>query len=130
MHVEPRVAQNLPSKLSAKFTLAHRLLRKSGFDHVLHANNISDGYFKVFFSPNTQKNARLGIITGKRNIPTAASRNRLKRVIREIFRQHHIKLCSLDLVVMIRRKGHHQHMDLADRLRALLNQVENQCVDL
>jgi len=130
MHVVPKAAQNLPSEVSAKFTPAHRILRKSGFNHVLRASNMSDGYFKVFFSSNAKNNARLGIIAGKRTIPTATSRNRLKRIIREVFRQHHVKVCSLDLVVMVRLGNLQKLRDPADKLRLLFNRVEDLCADL
>jgi len=71
MPVAPRVVQDSQSNLSAlsaKLTAAHRLLREDGYDHVVHAENISDRNFKIFFVCNGKKNARLGMIVSKKTI--------------------------------------------------------------
>jgi ribonuclease P protein component len=104
------------------------LLRADGFDHVIRAKNIADRHFKIFFTPNGQNNARLGIITSKKTLPGAAQRNRIKRVIRETFRQNTIKFCKLDLVVMMRDP--YQKVDThIDYLERLFSQVENRCAE-
>jgi len=122
--------QDSPFSLSAKFSAAHRLLRENGFDHVIRAENIADRHFKVFFVRNGQKNAKLGIIVGKKTLSGAADRNRVKRLIRETFRQHSIKLCQLDLVVMVRR-AYPQGCDTRDgNLKMLFSRVENRCTEL
>jgi ribonuclease P protein component len=128
MRAAPRAVQDLPSNPAARFTAAHRLLRKEGFDRVLHAESLADRHFKVFFARNNNNNARLGIVASKRTLPHATDRNRIKRVIREVFRQHRIKVRHLDLVVMVRRacaegapgKG----------LETLFNRVESKCAEL
>ncbi|MEO8331963.1 MAG: ribonuclease P protein component [Gallionella sp.] len=110
---------------SAGFTPAHRLLREDGFDHVVHAGSIADRHFKIFFVRNIKSNARLGIIVGKRTLPSAAQRNRVKRAIREVFRRHSIKVQQLDLVVLV-RSADSQASPAVD-LEALFNQVEKRC---
>lgn len=47
--------------------------------------------------------ARLGLAISKRQIRSAAKRNRLKRRIRESFRHHQLDLKGIDIVVMARR---------------------------
>ena len=84
------------------FTAAHRLLRAERYDHVVHAANLTDRSFRVFFVRNGKKNARLGIVASKRILPGAVQRNHVKRMIRETFRQHSIRLQQLDLVVIVR----------------------------
>lgn len=129
MRAAPGAAQdsrfNIPT--SAKFTAAHRLLREDGFDHVVRAENISDKYFKVFFVRSDKKNARLGIIAGKKTLPRAVHRNRAKRIIRETFRQHNIKSRGLDIVVMVRCA--HGGVAPGDNLKTLFGRVENRCAE-
>src|SRR3989338_842987 len=81
MHAAPRVAPDLQSSIPAQFTSAHRLLRKDGFDHAVHAESIENKYFKIFFVHNSQKNARLGIIAQKKILSGAVHRNCVKRII-------------------------------------------------
>lgn len=130
MHVAPRAVQDSPFSLSARFTAAHRLLRENGFDHVVRAENLSDRHFKIFFARNGKKNARLGIIVGKKTLAGAAERNRVKRIIREAFRQHGIKQCKLDLVVMVRRADPQECCTHAGNLKMLFSRVENRCAEL
>ena len=129
MHVAPKAVQNSQSSLSAKFTTAHRLLRENGFDHVVRAENISDRHFKIFFVRNCKKNARLGVIVGKKMLSGAVDRNRVKRAIRETFRQHNVKQCKLDLVVMLRRADSQEGTTQICNLKMLFSRVENRCAE-
>lgn len=47
--------------------------------------------------------ARLGIVVAKRNVKLAVDRNKLKRQIRESFRQQQLTLAGLDVVVVVKR---------------------------
>lgn len=129
MLVVPRVVQDSPYNISAKFTVAHRLLRENGFDHVVHAENITDRQFKIFFVRNGKNNARLGIIVSKRTLSGAVDRNRVKRIVREVFRQHSIKRCKLDLVVIIRRPYVQENRAQVDNLKMLFSRAENRCAE-
>ena len=117
------------SCLSARLPSAQRLLRKNGFNHVVHAENVADRSFKVFFVRNRKANARLGIVVGKKTLPGAVSRNRIKRIIREVFRQHSIKMCGLDLVVMVKRAYSQADDAQVGRLNMLLSRVESLCAE-
>lgn len=46
--------------------------------------------------------SRLGLVISKKSVKTAVNRNRVKRLVRESFRQHQERLCGLDVVVMSR----------------------------
>jgi ribonuclease P protein component len=50
---------------------------------------------------NTAGLARLGFIIPKRVVARAVDRNRLKRVLREWFRQNRVRLGSRDLLVRV-----------------------------
>ena len=101
----------------------HRLLRKDGFNHVIGAKAFVCKSFKVFYVSNDKPNARLGIVVSKRTLPGAVQRNRFKRMVREVFRQHSIKTKQIDLVVVGRRSNtqFYQH----DDLKVLFNRIVN-----
>ncbi len=128
MHDEPKAEQDLQSDALTKFTAAYRLLRENGFSHVVRCESVADKHFKVFFASNNMGNARLGIIASKKNLPNAVDRNLIKRVIREVFRQHKIKTRKLDLVVIVRRAPLFD--DRTHSLETLFSKVENRCVEL
>ena len=44
--------------------------------------------------------ARLGLAISKKNCRQATGRNRIKRIVRESFRQHQAELAGLDVVVI------------------------------
>jgi len=125
----PEGVQDLQFSSSYKFGIAQRLLRKNGFDHVIHAENILDKDYKVYFVQNDKNGARLGIVTSKKKLPKAVDRNRIKRIIREIFRQHDIKAHGLDLVVMVRNACPQIRATPNNiSLQTLLSQLEHRCV--
>lgn len=55
--------------------------------------------FTFFFSARAVGAARLGILISRKHAPLATDRNRIKRCIREAFRQTQSELGSLDLLV-------------------------------
>lgn len=57
----------------------------------------------VFARPNGLTHARVGIIAGKRVAPRAVDRNRVKRLVREMFRSMRHRLDGVDVVVQLRR---------------------------
>lgn len=96
---------------------------------MIRAENVADKHFKLYFARNGKNNARLGIVASKRTLPRAVDRNRVKRVIRETYRKHNIKLCKLDLVVMVRRDYSRKVIALIDNLEKLFSQVESRCAE-
>lgn len=130
MHAVPRDAPDLRFSIPAKFTGAHRLSRKDGFDHAVHAESIENEYFRIFFVRNSQENARLGIIAPKKILPAAVHRNCVKRFIRETFRRHDVKTCRLDMVVMVRRAYAQECGAGSDGLDVLFGRVKSRCAKL
>jgi ribonuclease P protein component len=63
---------------------------------------LSRKYLLALSHPNQQSHARLGIIVAKRYLKLAVDRNRLRRIIRESFRQHKETLKGLDIIVLLR----------------------------
>ena len=115
---------------SHRLSAAHRLLREDGFDRVIQAENIADKHFKIYFAHNYKGYARLGIISSKKVFPRAVDRNRIKRVIREAFRQHSIKAKQLDIVVIVRHVPSQAPDVRGNNLKIMLSHVENRCAEL
>jgi ribonuclease P protein component len=65
-----------------------RLLRRADFQRLSKTGNrINGDYFVILFARNGLGKLRLGITVSKR-VGRAVMRNRLKRLVREYFRQH------------------------------------------
>lgn len=92
---------SLPAK---GFSRQLRLLSSGDFQQVFkHTECRSvDQRLTVLARQNKLQHARLGLAISKRIIKTAVGRNRVKRLVRESFRQHQQLLMGLDIVVMSR----------------------------
>ncbi|WP_432785858.1 Ribonuclease P protein component [Oligella sp. MSHR50489EDL] len=92
----------------ATFPKSARLLRPNEFTQALRGKRIGRGAFFMlsryvhYSSPDS--NARLGLIIAKRHAQKAASRNAIKRVIRESFRVRRHQLPPGDYIVRLHRK--------------------------
>jgi ribonuclease P protein component len=64
------------------------------------AGRSKDKLFTVLYRSNKLQPARLGLAVSKKNCKLAVARNRLKRIVRESFRQHQAELTGIDIVVM------------------------------
>lgn len=60
-------------------------------------------YFRLYVSRNGLPQARIGIIASRRVAPRAVDRNRMKRLVREVFRTMAERPAGLDIVVELRR---------------------------
>lgn len=64
------------------------------------ATRSRDKFFTVLARDNQDEIPRLGLAISKKHCRKATARNRIKRVIRESFRQHQVQLAGLDIVVI------------------------------
>ncbi|MCG6863215.1 MAG: ribonuclease P protein component [Chromatiaceae bacterium] len=64
-----------------------------------------DSCFTVLARPNGHRPARIGLAISKKNARRAVDRSRIKRVVRESFRQRRHHLHGIDLVVLCRRSA-------------------------
>jgi ribonuclease P protein component len=89
--------------LMVEFPRDHRLAKKHDFQFVFaKPHKATHKYLLALYRSNQKSHARLGIIIAKRYIKLAVQRNRLRRLVRESFRQHQNTLKGLDIVVQIR----------------------------
>ncbi len=84
------------------FTKTQRLLKKIDYDYVFdQAKKIVNTEFVVLFRTNELGYARLGLALSKKMIAKAHDRNRIKRLLREGFRQK--QLPAIDIIFLARQ---------------------------
>ena len=67
-----------------------------------HGRKLSDPFFLLIVLPRQDAAARLGMAISRRHARSAVERNRVKRLVRETFREHRGTLPPVDVVVMLR----------------------------
>ena len=88
---------------SGQFARHQRLLKPSEFKYVFaRPTKQGDKELTLLGRANNKPFARLGLAIPKRQVKKAVARNRIKRLVRESFRQHQHELAGLDIVVMAR----------------------------
>ena len=106
------------------FSRRHRFHTRGAFGPILGASRKLRGRLVVLHvASGTTGVSRLGVALTRRLVPSACSRNSVKRVAREIFRRHPVKLMALDCVVALRERFAPEQME---PLRAELVQLFDQ----
>ncbi|MDR2212893.1 MAG: ribonuclease P protein component [Pseudomonadales bacterium] len=87
-----------------RFTKAQRLLKAADYGAVFKAADfkVSAPALLILAARTQQTQARIGLVVSKKNAGCAVSRNRIKRLLRETFRQRAAALAALDMVFMAR----------------------------
>jgi ribonuclease P protein component len=90
--------------MSHKFPKSARLLNAHDYSQVFNNWSIRAGSTAgtVLALPVSDDRSRLGIIVAKKNVRLATDRNRIKRLVREHFRNHPLS-ASMSLVFMAKR---------------------------
>jgi ribonuclease P protein component len=85
------------------FSSRQRIRATADFDNVYkNGRRGGDNYFGVAYRTSDGANARLGMSVGVRMLGSSVGRNRLRRLIRESFRQHQHELPAVDIVITAR----------------------------
>jgi len=91
----------ITSSKGIRFTKDNRLLDAAAYGRVFQkATRSRDKLFTVLCRQGENGTARLGLAISKKHCRRATARNRIKRLIRESFRQQQAELAGLDIVVM------------------------------
>lgn len=100
-----------------------RLTRSKDFERLLRRPEmrLRAGPLRLNAVFNRMHGARLGLVVGKKAVPRAHARNRIKRVIRDRFRRQRSGLEALDLVIRV--VGPIQKSQLHDRLDELFTEL-------
>ena len=87
-----------------RFGRSRRLTRSSEYKAVFESNDyrITSGPLLLLARDNKMPGPRLGLVVGKKAVPTAVQRNRIKRIIRESFRLNQQAIHSADIVILAR----------------------------
>lgn len=107
------------------FPPTSRLHHASEFDAVFKQADFRVGSpaFLVLARANGREISRLGLVVGKKTASSAVERNRIKRLIRESFRQD-CAAVSLDIVVLARPPAKdYPNRALLDTLKELWNKL-------
>lgn len=86
-----------------QFPRSARLTRARDFERVLKSPELraNAGPLRLQAVFNRMQGARLGLVVGKRAVPRAHARNRIKRIVRDRFRCMRTQLPALDIVVRV-----------------------------
>lgn len=96
------------------FKKTHRLIAKTDYDRVFEqAKKLVSAGFILLYRNNDLGYARLGLALSKKKIAKAHDRNRLKRLLRESFRQE-TQLPAVDIIFLARQ-------DVAKQTKLALN---------
>lgn len=111
---------------ASRFPRTSRLLQAKDYRAVFSnaRHKVSCRLFLVLAIPDESGTAKLGLVVSRKNVPSAVQRNRLKRLIRENFRRHRMRLCGASLVVLARKDAHRQPNSALNRkLNKLLDDL-------
>lgn len=113
---------------AARFTKRARLLKAAQFDVAFkQGRRLNAGVFTAVIAPNELGFARLGFAFSKRHAPHSVQRNRVRRILRERFRQQQQALSAVDLVLMLRSKLPVEPMALTAAVNAFWTQLAARC---
>lgn len=89
---------------STAFSKSFRLLNASDYQSVFNDApfRASHQHLLILSRPNPTETPRLGLVIAKKHIRLAVQRNRIKRILRETFRQNQQQLGGIDAVVLAR----------------------------
>lgn len=94
---------NSPSKLN--FPIKNAIRKSDEFREIFKKGSMcTTKNFNLHCNRNSLGYPRLGIVIGKKLFASAVRRNRLKRVIREVFRKNKNRFNSFDIVIVARTK--------------------------
>jgi len=87
------------------FTKEQRLRTPAAFREVFDApeRKLHQSHLMAFVRSNTLEQPRVGMAITKRKVPTAVSRNLVKRLIRENFRKQADNLENKDVVFIVKK---------------------------
>jgi len=114
---------------NTRFSRDDRLTRPAEFERVFKDPvKTTSRHFTVLACLNSSTHARLGLAIAKKNIRLAVQRNRIKRTVRESFRQRKDELGKIDIVVLARRGAEQaSRATLRDTLQQHWKQLAEKC---
>lgn len=87
---------------------------------------LSGAFFRLYYLKKEATHARLGMAVPKKVVPISVQRNRLKRICREIFRQHQALLPGDYVLVAQARAKTAENMLIKTELLQLMDRFSEQ----
>jgi ribonuclease P protein component len=104
---------SLPLPAQAAFPKAARLLKTDEFSSVFRLRPWRRSPHFVMYARPTGNAARLGLVIGKKFAPRAVTRNLVKRIAREAFRQRRAEFGGWDVLLRLHTKFDRKAMPAA-----------------
>ncbi|KVD81724.1 ribonuclease P protein component [Burkholderia sp. ABCPW 14] len=95
------VPGSIPLQASAAFPKAARLLKTDEFSSVFRLRPWRRTAHFVIYGKPTGRDARLGLVIGKKYAPRAVTRNLVKRLAREAFRTRRAEFAGWDILLRL-----------------------------
>lgn len=90
--------------LNCSFPKELKIRKSSEYEEIFSkAKRLRSKHFNILYVQNTLGYARAGVVVGKRDIRSAVKRNRIKRIVREVFRNNKSLFDSLDVVFLAKK---------------------------
>lgn len=110
------------------FSKKLRIRHKEQFQRIFQLRRrLFSSYYVLYSQENGCDYPRMGLITSKKNVRKAVTRNRIRRVARETFRLRQIELSGLDVVLVANRKA---QLATKEELQACLDNLFSQLIAL
>jgi ribonuclease P protein component len=117
----------MANPLPNDFTKTARLRAAPEFQAVFKSGvKLSGAFFRLYYLKNELSIARLGMAVPKKAVPLSVQRNRLKRICREVFRQHGALLPGDYVLVAQTRAKTAENMLIKAELLQLMNRFSEQ----
>ena len=121
------MSNTVSASTNARFTKEQRLLTPAAFREVFDApeRKLHQSHLMAFVRTNTHEQPRVGMAITKRKVPTAVSRNLIKRQIREQFRVKASILENKDIVFIVKNsiKGLSK-LELKNEINNIFKKIE------
>ncbi len=113
--------------LNYSFPKELKIRKSSQYEEIFRkSNRLRSRHFDILYVQNSLGYSRTGIVVSKKNVRSAVKRNRIKRVVREVFRNNKSLFDSLD-VVFLAKKGcedlnySNAKREIQDNIRSILS---------
>ncbi|MEM7008960.1 MAG: ribonuclease P protein component [Thermodesulfobacteriota bacterium] len=92
--------------LNHKFPKELKIRKTSDYEEIFGSSKrIRSRHFDILYVKNSLGYCRAGFVVGKKNVRSAVKRNRIKRVVREVFRNNKSLFDSYDVVFLAKKKS-------------------------
>ncbi|MGU9951551.1 MAG: ribonuclease P protein component [Gammaproteobacteria bacterium WSBS_2016_MAG_OTU1] len=99
--------------------------RKQFAKVAFHGKVISDRCWRLRYNPNNEQGARLGVSVPKRCVRLAVKRNRLRRIIRETFRQQwRLQLPAVDIIFRLNSTPPQNEQEIIQQCAQIFSEIK------